>query len=33
MKRVVVNDNMQKEYVYFLTEGLAENFHNEFNPE
>jgi len=33
MKRVVVNDNMQKEYVYFLTEPIGENFHNEFNPE
>lgn len=33
MKRVVVNDNMQKEYVYFLTEAIGENFHNEFNPE
>jgi hypothetical protein len=33
MKRVVVNDNMQKEYVYFLTEAIGENFHNEFKPE
>ncbi|MAQ69733.1 MAG: hypothetical protein CMD23_01385 [Flavobacteriales bacterium] len=32
MKRVIVNDNMQKDYMYFLTEGIGQNFHNEFNP-
>ena len=32
MKRVVVNDKMQKDYVYFLTEDVGKNFHNEFNP-
>ena len=32
MKRVVVNDTMQKDYVYFLTEHIGANFHNEFNP-
>jgi len=33
MKRVVVNDNMQKDYVYFLTERVGESFHTDFNPE
>ena len=33
MKRVVVNDKMQNEYVYFLNENIGEKFHEEFNPE
>ena len=32
-KRVVVNDLMQKNYVYFLTEPVGENFDPEFKPE
>jgi hypothetical protein len=35
--RVVVNDLMQQNYVYFLTEPIGQNFHPEFssraNPE
>ena len=32
-KRVVVNDLMQKRYVYFLTEPAGRNFHPDFSPE
>ena len=32
-RRVVVNDLMQKNYVYFLTEPVGENFDPEFKPE
>lgn len=32
-KKVVVNDNMQKNYYYYLTEEIGENFHREFKPE
>ncbi len=32
-KKVVVNDLMQKRYVYFLTEPVGKNFDHEFNPE
>ena len=32
-RRVVVNDRMQKNYVYELTEPVGENFHPEFRPE
>lgn len=32
-KRVVVNDKMQKGYVYELTESVGENFDPEFKPE
>lgn len=32
-KRVVVNDLMQTNYVYFLTEPVGENFDPEFKPE
>ena len=32
-KRVVVNDLMQKRYVYFLTEPVGRNFHPDFSPE
>jgi hypothetical protein len=31
--RVVVNDRMQKNYVYFLTEPVGRNFHPGFAPE
>ena len=32
-KRVVVNDLMQKNYVYYLTEPAGKNFDPEFKPE
>lgn len=32
-KKVVVNDLMQKGYVYFLTEPIGKNFDSEFKPE
>lgn len=32
-KRVVVNDLMQKGYVYYLTEPVGRNFHPDFRPE
>jgi hypothetical protein len=32
-RKVVVNDKMQKDYVYFLTEPEGENFHSDFSPE
>ncbi len=32
-KKVVVNDLMQKNYVYYLTEPEGQNFHPEFKPE
>jgi hypothetical protein len=32
-KKVVVNDLMQKNYVYYLTEPMGENFDPEFKPE
>jgi hypothetical protein len=32
-RRVVVNDLMQKNYAYFLTEPVGENFDPEFKPE
>lgn len=32
-KKVVVNDLMQKDYIYYLTEPVGENFHPEFKPE
>jgi hypothetical protein len=33
VKRVVVNDLMQKNYVYFLTEPIGGNFAAEFTPD
>lgn len=33
MKKVIVNDLMQKNYVYFLKESMGKNFHPEFKPE
>jgi len=32
-KRVVVNDKMQKGYVYYLTEPIGKNFDKEFKPD
>jgi hypothetical protein len=32
-RRIVVNDLMQKNYVYFLEEPEGENFHPDFRPE
>jgi hypothetical protein len=32
-KRVVVNDLMQKNYVYYLTEPTGKNFHPDFKPQ
>ena len=31
-KEVIVNDKMQKNFIYFLTEKIGENFHEEFKP-
>ena len=33
MKEILVNDQMQKNYIYFLTEDMGSNFHIDFNPE
>jgi hypothetical protein len=32
-RKVTVNDRMQKNYVYYLTEPVGKNFHPEFKPE
>lgn len=32
-KRVIVNDKMQRKYVYYLTEPVGRHFHPEFKPE
>src|ERR1044072_6093747 len=32
-KRVVVNDLMQQDYAYFLTEPAGKNFHPDFHPQ
>jgi hypothetical protein len=32
-KKVVVNDLIQKDYVYFIMEPMGENFHLDFTPE
>ena len=32
-KRIVVNDRMQKGFVYYLTEPAGENFHPTFRPQ
>ena len=32
-KKIIVNDLMQKDYTYFLTEPIGRNFHPEFRPE
>lgn len=33
MKKVTVNDKMQRNYIYFLTEPIGRNFHPEFKPD
>jgi len=33
MQRVLVNDLMQKNYIYYLTEPMGRNFHPDFRPE
>ena len=33
MKKIVVNDLMQKNYIYYLKEPIGKNFHKEFNPD
>jgi hypothetical protein len=33
MKKILVNDLMQKGYVYFITEPAGKNFDPEFKPE
>lgn len=33
MKKVTVNDTMQKGYVYRCTEGVGKNFHPDFRPQ
>lgn len=33
MEKIIVNDLMQKNYVYFLSEKIGENFHPDFHPE
>ena len=33
MKRIIVNDKMQKGYEYFLSEDIGKNFHLDFTPE
>ena len=32
-KKIIVNDKMQKGYIYFLTEPIGKNFDLEFQPE
>jgi len=32
-KRIIVNDRMQKKYVYFRTKPMGRNFHPDFKPE
>ncbi len=32
-KKIIVNDLMQKEYIYFLTEPVGKQFHPDFKPE
>jgi len=33
MKRIVVKDKMQSNYIYFLKEEIGDNFHPEFQPQ
>ena len=33
MKKIIVNDKMQTNYIYFLDEGIGKNFHCDFKPE
>ncbi len=32
-RKVIVNDMMQTDYVYYLSEPIGKNFHPEFLPE
>lgn len=32
-RKVIVNDRMQKNYVYYLVEPVGKNFHPDFSPE
>jgi hypothetical protein len=32
-KKIIVNDKMQKDYVYYITEKTGKRFHPEFKPE
>jgi len=32
-RRVLVNDLMQRDFSYFLTEPMGKNFHADFRPE
>ncbi len=32
-KKIVVNDSVQRDYVYFLTEPTGKKFHPDFRPE
>ena len=32
-RKVIVNDLMQNDYVYYLTEPSGKNFHPEFSPD
>jgi len=32
-RKIVVNDLMQRDYVYFLTEPMGKNFHPDFSPD
>ena len=31
--KITVNDIMQKNYIYYLTEPIGKNFHKDFNPD
>jgi ribosomal protein L35 len=33
MKKIIVNDKLQENYQYFLSEPIGENFHSDFKPE
>lgn len=33
IKKIVVHDNMQQQYVYLLTEPVGKNFDPSFKPE
>jgi len=32
-RKIIVNDLMQRNYIYYLSELIGENFHPEFQPE
>ncbi len=33
MKKVIVNDLMQRNYIYYITESIGENFSPDFSPD